>query len=105
MVQEIYPGKWDELEEIDKKFNELEKRLGYPTETKRRLRPLFGSLIFNSIIIEYTWPSMGKLERTMVKGALDPEMQKLSEELDTIVKTQTTEIYTPVINIKDLQKE
>jgi hypothetical protein len=33
-VQQIRPGKWAELEAIDKKYNTVESRLGFPA--KRR---------------------------------------------------------------------
>ncbi|MFW9864713.1 MAG: hypothetical protein ACFFEN_01315 [Candidatus Thorarchaeota archaeon] len=104
MVQTLYPGKWDELEKIDEKFNEIEKKYGFP-QNKKRLRCLFWAVGFNSIIIEFEWPSLSKMEKTMTKAYLDPEYQKLTEKLNSIIMEQTTELYTPVINIKDLQEQ
>ncbi len=107
MVQKVINAQnletWDKLEKVDKKFNELEKKLGYP-DNKKRLRCLFGSLDSNTIVIEYEWQSLGKMERTMTKAFLDPEYQKLNKELEGIIESSTIEIYTPVISIGDLQK-
>jgi len=104
LIQRVIPGKWDALNEIDPKFNEIEKKYGFP-DNKRRLRPVTGSLDMNTVIIEYQWPSMGKLERAMTKALLDPEHQKLSVELEKIISHQIMEIYTPVIDLKDLKTD
>lgn len=101
MVQTIPAGRWDEYEELDKKFDEIEKKMGYPL--KKRLRCLFGAVGSNSIVIEFEWSSLSKMEKTMTKAYLDPEYQKLLEKLQTIILSVTSEIYTPIINIQDLQ--
>ena len=107
MVQKVIDAQnmevWDKLDAVDKKFNELEKKLGYP-QNKKRLRCLFGSLDSNTIVIEYEWTSLGKMERTMTKAFLDPEYQKLNKELEGIIESSTIEIYTPIISLGDLSK-
>jgi hypothetical protein len=60
-TQYIRPGKWDELEELDKKCNIVEKRLGFP-DTKKRYRLLVGSRRAGALIVEYTWESLAKME-------------------------------------------
>ena len=102
MVQTIPAGRWDEYEELDKKFDEIEKKIGYPQ--KKRLRCLFGAVGSNSIVIEFEWASLSKMEKTITKAYLDPEYQKLLEKLQSLILKATTEIYTPVISIKDLQE-
>jgi len=34
MVQKIYHGKWEELEEMDKEWTTIESRHGYPSKTR-----------------------------------------------------------------------
>ena len=94
-VQIIKAGKWDELEEIDKKFEEIEKRIGFP-DTKRRWRAIMGPHHLNTHIVEREWESMAKLEKTMTKALIDPEYQKLQEEAEKIIEQVWWEIYAPL---------
>ncbi len=93
LIQKVRPDKWDELEEIDKKFNEIESRIGFPP--KKRYRCLSGPINWNWIIIERQWESMAKMEKFMMKLYLDPESQKLSEKLNSIIEDQRIELYMP----------
>ncbi len=93
LIQRVANGKWDDLEEIDKKCSELEDELGYPP--KKRYRSLFGAYDNNVLIIEREWQSLSKIEKSMTKGFLDPELTKLYEKLDSIIEWQKTELYVP----------
>ena len=93
LIQRVTNGKWDDLEEIDKKCTELEEKLGYPP--KKRYRSLFGAYDNSVIIIEREWQSLSKMEKGMTKGFLDPELTKLYEKLDSIIEWQKTELYVP----------
>jgi len=93
LIQRVANGKWDELEEIDKKFNEFEEKLGYPP--KKRFRALVGCYDTNVIIIETQWDSLAKMEKLMTKSFLDPEYQKLGIELDKIIEWQKMELLIP----------
>ena len=93
LIQRVANGKWDELEEIDKKFNELEEKLGYPP--KKRYRSLSGAYDNNVVIVEREWQSLSKMEKIMTKGFLDPELVKLSKKLDSIIEWQKMELYVP----------
>ena len=93
LIQRVANGKWDELEEIEKKFNELEDKLGYPP--KKRYRILSGAYDNNVIIIEREWQSFSKMEKILTKGFLDPELVKLSKKLDSIIEWQKMEFYVP----------
>ena len=93
LIQRVTSGKWDDLEEIDKKCNEIEDRLGYPP--KKRYRSLSGLYNNNVIIIEREWQSLSKMEKIMTKGFLDPELTKLDKKLDSIIEWQKTELYVP----------
>ena len=93
-IQKIRSDKWDELEEIDKKFNEIEKKLGFP-DTKKRYRHLMGTHNLDTLIVEYQFQSLAKLEKIMTKAVLDPEYQKLQEKTMSIIEENQWELYTP----------
>jgi hypothetical protein len=94
-IEKINADKWDELEKLEKRFLEVEKRLGFPIETKKRYRALFGSSDVNTLIIDYQWDSMAKMEKTYTKAFLDPEYQKLAEEALPLIEENRWEILVP----------
>ena len=94
-TQKIKSDKWDELEGLEKRFLQVEKRLGFPTETKKRYRALFGPGDINTLIIDYQWESMAKMEKTYTKAFLDPEYQKLAEEAMPLIEEDRWEILVP----------
>ena len=94
MIQHIRPDKWAELEAIDKKYNVVEARLGFPT--KKRSQSLSGSLEMNTLIIERQWPSMAAMEATYEKAMADPEHQALQLEGNPIIKSNHWELYMPL---------
>ena len=89
-TQHIYPDKWAELEAIDKKFNVVEARLGFPA--KKRYQLLSGSDEVNTLIIETQWPSMAVMESTYEKAMADPEWQVLYNQ-GGIIKNTYWELY------------
>ena len=91
-IQHIYPDKWAELEAIDKKFNVVEDRLGFPA--KKRYQLLSGSDEVNTLIIETQWPSMALLESTYEKAMADPEYQALQIGAIPIIKSTHWELYS-----------
>ncbi|MFX1588583.1 MAG: hypothetical protein ACFFC1_10535 [Promethearchaeota archaeon] len=93
LIQRIANGKWDDLEKYDKQFNELENQMNFPP--KKRFRYMIGIYDTQTIVIEREWQSMGQMEKAYVKAALDPEYQKLSGKLDSIVEWQKVEILIP----------
>ncbi|TXT53257.1 MAG: hypothetical protein BAJALOKI2v1_1090004 [Promethearchaeota archaeon] len=94
-TQKIKPDKWDELEELEKRFLKEEKRLGFPTDTKKRYRAVMGSSGVNTLIIEFQWESMAKMEKIITKSLLDPEYQKLTEEGNKIIDESRWDIFVP----------
>jgi hypothetical protein len=94
MVQHIFPGKWAELEAIDKKYNAVEARLGFPT--KKRLQLLMGTHPAGTLVIEREWPSLAVMEAANAKGMADPEYQALQQESATIIKNIYWELYMPM---------
>ena len=92
MIQHVRPGKWAELEVIDKKYDAIEARYGFPP--KKRYQALFGGQTGNVLIVERKWESLAKLEATYMPYLSDPELQKLQAEIMQILKSNQSEIYT-----------
>ena len=95
MIQKVYPGKWTALEEIDKRFNAVESRLGFPAN-KKRYQCMIGGHDSNTLIVERQWDSLATLEATYEKGFADPELQALLKEITSIVESSQLEVYTPL---------
>lgn len=94
MIQKIYPGKWAELEEIDKRYNEIEGRMGFPA--KKRYQCIIGAEDSNTLIIERQWDCLAVMESTYEKAFADPEYQALQKEVGSIIENNRIEIYTPL---------
>jgi hypothetical protein len=94
MIQHIFPGKWAELEVINKKYDVVEARLGFPA--KKRYQLLMGSHPLGSVIIEREWPSLAAMEAANMKGLTDPEYQALQLEGASIIKSVYWETYMPM---------
>lgn len=94
MTQKVYPGKWAELAEIDKKFNEVEMRAGFPQ--KRRYQCVIGSLDQNTLIIERQWDCLAAMESAYEEVMADPEWQALGQEVLSVVQSSQIEVFTPL---------
>ena len=94
MTQKVYPGKWAELAEIDKRYDELEQSMGFPV--KKRYQCVIGSLDQNTIIIERQWESLAAMESSYEKVMADPKWQTLSQEVGSIVESSQIEVFTPL---------
>ena len=91
MIQKVVPGKWAALEAVDKKFDALESRVGFPA--KKRFQCIIGSHDSNTLVIERQWPSLAVMEATYDKVMGGPEYQALSAELVGIVESSQIEVY------------
>jgi hypothetical protein len=94
MVQKIYPGKWAELVEIDKKYDEIERSVGFPA--KKRYQCIIGQYDQNTLVIERQWGSLAEMESTYEKVLALPEYQALGKEIESIVASSQDEVYTPL---------
>ena len=94
MIQKVHPGKSAELEEIDKRCNAAESRLGFPP--KKRYQCLMGGHDMGTLIIERQWDSLAAMEAAYEKATADPEHQALMEELTSIIKSTQLEVYMPL---------
>ena len=64
-TQKIYPGKWEDLEAIDKKYNQLESGVGFPP--KKRYRLALSSESINILVVEREWDSFADFEKAYEK--------------------------------------
>ena len=93
-IQQIRPGQWAELEAIDKKYNTVESRLGFPA--KRRYRCYLGGHNINTLIVERQWESLAAMEAAYEKTFADPEYQALEAETDLVIESNQIELYAPL---------
>ena len=94
LIQQIRPNKWAELEALDKKFDAVESRLGFPP--KKRYRCYVGGHNTDTLIIERQWKSMAAMEAAYEKAFADPEDQALGAEAASIIKSNQYELYSPL---------
>jgi len=94
MIQQVFPDKWVELEAIDKRYDAVEGRFGYPA--KKRYQSLMGSIPMGTLIIERQWASLAAMEAANEKFMANPEGQALQKEITSIVKSVHWELYMPL---------
>ena len=94
-TQQIFPGKWPELEAINKKFGVVEARLGFPAN--QRYICMIGGHDYKTLIVEHQWESMAAMEEAFNKAFMDPEHQALVEELEFIIKSNQIELLQPLL--------
>ena len=94
LVQTLYPGKWQEWAEINKKYDTIEARHGMPR--KDCFQCIAGLVTSDTVIIARSWPSLAAAEETYQKVMADPEWQALVLEGAAIVKESYRELYTPI---------
>ena len=91
LIQKVKADKWELLDQIDKKFDELEGKLGFPS--KKRYRALSSSLNTDTLIVEREWKSMAELEKSMFASLCDPGIQKLHEQLNDMIEETKIEMF------------
>ena len=94
LIQKVHPEKWTELDEINKKFNTVEARLGFPP--KKRYRCMIGEHDTNTLIVERQWDSFATMEAAYEKAFVDPEHQALAEEINPLIISSQHEVYMPL---------
>lgn len=92
MIQKINNGMWEALDEIDKRYDVIESRHGFPS--KRRLMSISGTHDLNTIIITREWSSMAAMEAAYEASLMDPEYQALTSETGSIIESSRMELYT-----------
>ena len=94
MSQKIYPTKWPELEELDKKYDAIENKHGYPP--KRRYRLFVGGDNTDTLVIEREWESFAAMEAAYEKAFIDPEWQAINAEAAEIIAENQIELLLPM---------
>jgi hypothetical protein len=92
-VQKISPGKWEELEGIEKEWQALEKRAGYP-EGKRRYRGITAPHDLDTLVVEVEWESFAAYEEICAKTALEPGFADLVARTEPLIESMSFEFYT-----------
>ena len=94
MTQQIYATKWPALEEIDKKYDAIEGKHGYPP--KRRYRLFAGGGSTNTLVGEREWESMAAMEAAYEKAFADPAWHAINAEATDIMADNQIEILLPM---------
>jgi hypothetical protein len=94
MTQKIHATQWLELEELDKKFDAIECKHGYPA--KKRFRLFVGGGSTNTLVIGREWESFAAMETAYEKAFMDPEWQALNMEMAGIIADNQIELLLPM---------
>jgi len=89
-IQHIYPGKWEDLEAIDKEYSKIEAKYGF--SPKKRYQIITGSDEMNTLIVEHHWESLAAMETAFNKLMADPEWQALGPRAETIIRDDRLEL-------------
>jgi hypothetical protein len=93
-VCEVFPGKWAELLKIEKKFDAVESKYGFPP--KKSYQCLSGRYPLDTFVIEREWESMAAMETGFEKAMADPAWQALGVEMNSCLANTVIELYMPV---------
>lgn len=91
LIQEVDRTKWAKKITIEKHYEMVEARLGFPPS--RRYRAFIGAENTNMRVIERDWSSQGAYLNTIEKALADPEWQALGAEQAGIVLSNRVELY------------
>jgi hypothetical protein len=84
MIQRIGAGKWEELEELDRQWTEIENRCGYPPKTHYTY--ISGPHAAGTLVVERLWESFAAGEEAWNKLMADPDAAALQARTQQIVK-------------------
>lgn len=91
LTQKVDRSSWSKKIAIEKCYEVVEARLGYPPS--RRYRAFIGTTDTNVRVIERDWSSLGAYLTTIEKAQQDPEWQALGAEQVGIVLGNQMELY------------
>ena len=92
--QKVRQDKWDELAEVNKRWDAFEERLGFPPE--KRYRCMFGGRDSDTCLGLHEWESMAAMEATYDRAMADPEWEELGAGASEILGSSQWEIYLEV---------
>ena len=93
-TQKIYPGKWEALETLDQKYNQIESAAGFPRKTRYQL--VLSSESINILVVEREWESFAAMEAAYEKLMVNPAWHALNAESNAVIKDGYTEILMPL---------
>lgn len=91
LIQKVDRANWARKIAIEKRYELVEARLGYPPS--RRYRAFIGANDTNTRVIERDWSSLQAYLTTIEKSLTDPEHQALGAEQLGIVLGNQVELY------------
>ena len=94
LTQKIYPDKWDALEALDKKYEQLEKPAGFPPKTRYQL--IISSKSSNILVVEREWESFAAMEAAYEKLMANPAWHALNAEGSAVIQDGYSEILMPL---------
>ena len=94
LTQKIYPDKWEALDALDKKYNQIESTVGFPPKTRYQL--IVSSKSINILVVEREWESLAAMEAAYEKLFANPEWHTLNAESSAVIKDGFTEILMPL---------
>ena len=92
LIQHVFPGKGAELEALDKEYNAVESKFGFPP--KKRYQLLAGPDEIQTLVIERQWPSMAAMETAYEKIMADPAYQAVSAKSLAVIRDNRWELYS-----------
>ena len=91
-IQKIRPGKWEEVEEVEKEWQALEKRAGCPGG-KKRYRGITAPHDMDTLVVEVEWESFAAYEAANARVAAEPGFADLVERTDPLIESMRFEFY------------
>jgi hypothetical protein len=92
LIQHVYPGKAMELEALDKEYDAVESKYGFPS--KKRYSLLAGADKIQTLVIERQWPSMAAMESAFEKLTADPVYQNVNVKSIPVIRDNRWELYS-----------
>jgi hypothetical protein len=90
-IQKVDRTSWAKKAALEKRFDVVEARLGYPPT--RRYRAMCSASDFDTRVNEREWSSLAVFEATLEKALADPEHQALAREGAAFVLSNHFELY------------
>ena len=90
-IRKIHPSKWGEAEGLDKRYDAIEGKYGFPS--KRYYRCFSGAHDVSTSIMEREWESLAAMEAALEKALADPQWQALASEGEDPIEGPQIELY------------
>jgi len=91
-ISKVKEGKWEELLEMEKKWDAVESRVG-GFAPKRRYRPLAGAESSSMFVWEREWESFTAAEEAYTRMLADEEAKELGKNNPSLARDMRTEFF------------